>query len=87
MQDWPSGHKEEEMPESTFAKSGDTILKCEQCDTHDKVVAAYNCTSCDNHVELGPEPDGLPVTRPCPGCGMDIAGKIIRCDSCGFGSD
>lgn len=75
------------MPEDTFGTPGAAVLKCEQCGMHDQVVATYDCTNCDSNEELGPKPDGVPVSRPCPGCGMDVTGKVLHCKRCNSDSD
>jgi hypothetical protein len=58
------------------------VLTCEQCGQVDGVSATYNCMHCDTHENMGPQPEGIPRTRPCPGCGQDMKPENIKCSHC-----
>jgi len=62
---------------------------CESEDTY----ATYECDPCGpsgsnktvwEEPAEGPDPDGSPYNRPCPGCSTDTAAKSVRCGFCEY---
>jgi len=62
-----------------------TMIRCTKCNQVDKVKATYTChsTLCGTKIwTLGPQPQGVPISQPCPGCGKDTYYSSYVCLRC-----
>ncbi len=63
-----------------------SVITCSKCKKYDQITAAYDCQNCDAPTRnLGPTPQGLPHSQPCPACGKDVTATNIRCLRCAVG--
>jgi len=62
-----------------------TMIVCPKCKKVDKVKATYTChsTLCGTRTwTLGPQPQGVPISQPCPGCKKDTLNSGWTCLRC-----